>query len=116
MGFDFKEILIEWGLNPISIVAGAIGGLISVVMNEKEFSFRRAAAQVLSALAFSGYGTDWFISWLGWEEKLSYIGMVGLFLGLCGIALAKGIMLIGAQFEKDPLSFIKTKKDDSSNS
>lgn len=111
----FKEILLEWGINPISIVAGSIGGLIAVVMNESEFSFKRALAQILCALAFSGWGTDWLIIWLGWEEKISFIGMVGLFLGMCGIAIAKGFMLIGKQFEKDPLAFFKIKKNDTNN-
>lgn len=108
----FKEILLEWGVNPISIVAGAIGGLIAIVMNENEFSFRRALAQLLCALACSGWGTDWIINWLGWEEKISYIGLVGLFTGLCGISIAKGFMLIGKQFETNPLTYIKKQKND----
>ena len=107
----FKEILLEWGVNPISIVAGAIGGLIAVVMNENEFSFKKAIAQLLCALACSGWGTDWLISWLGWEEKISFIGLVGLFLGLCGISIAKGLMLIGKQFETNPLIHFKNKNN-----
>lgn len=106
----FKELLAEWGLNPISIFAGAIGGLIAIVMNEKEFSFKQAIAKMLCALACSGWGTDWVISWLNWEEKISYIGMTGLFLGLCGISIAKGFMLIGKQFEKNPLTFLNKKQ------
>lgn len=111
----FKETLLEWGLNPISIFAGAIGGLIAIVMNENEFSFKRAVAQLLCALACSGWGTDWLIVWLNWEEKISYIGMVGLFLGLCGISIAKGFMLIGKQFETNPLQYIKFKKNDTND-
>lgn len=107
-----KQLLIDWGLNPIAIVAGAISGLILVVMNENEFSFKRALAQILCALAASGYGTDWIINWLGWEEKVSYIGLVGLFLGLCGISIAKGLILVGKKFETDPFSFINKKGND----
>lgn len=107
-----KEIISELGAHPVATITGAIGTLVAIVMNDNEFSFKRALAQALSGIAFAGWGTDWLINWLGWEEKTSLIGLVGLILGLCGISIAKGFTNLGKSFEKDPLSLIKKNKND----
>lgn len=65
---NIKELLADWGINAIALVAAMIGGLLHVVMDENQFSYKSACAQILSATAFGGYGTEWLIKWLGWEE------------------------------------------------
>lgn len=111
-----KQIFSEWGINVVSLLAGMIGGVLHVVMDERTFSFKRALAQILAAMAFSGYGTEWLVHLLGWEDKVSVIGLIGLCLGICGIMLAKAVFGEGKKFEKNPLSYLKKiKSDDTDN-
>ena len=106
---DVKKFLSEIGINAIALLAGAIGGLIAVVMSEKQVSFRSALAQILCAVAFAGYGAERVVIWLDWQSNPSATGLLGLCLGLTGMQVARGISNWMRRFEKDPVSFIKNK-------
>lgn len=112
---NWREILTELGANPIGLVAGFVGGLIAVVMNEGEVSLKSGIAQVLSALAFSAYGTELIVDWLDLRKDVSTIGLMGLCLGLSGIFIAKGIMNIGKRFEHNPFDLLNKNKDGDTN-
>jgi hypothetical protein len=109
---DIKEKFSEWGINAIAATAALIGSFIHITMDEKQLSFRSALAQIISAFAFGGYGTEWFAKWLGFEEKASVCGLLGLCLGICGIYAARGVIKIGKRFESNPVKFIKNKGGD----
>lgn len=104
---DIQERLSEWGVNAIATVAGMIGGLITIALNEKGMSFKSAIAQMLCAMAFSAFGTELFAKWLHLDSMPSICGLLGLILGLCGMFLAKGVLKVGKKFEKNPGQFIK---------
>lgn len=105
-----KQTLAEWGINAVGLVAGLLGGVIAVVMNDKEIHFKSAIAQILSAVGFSAYGTEIVVGWLGWSEKVSTIGLLGMCLGLSGILFAKGVLKIASNFSDNPFSFINKNK------
>lgn len=104
---DIKDLLHEWGLNAYAALAGLIGGFIAITMDEKQVSFRSALTQVASALAFSGYGTEWLAKWWNLENNPSTCGLLGLCLGICGLYLSRGVLKVGKKFSKNPINFIK---------
>ena len=115
---DIKKLLADWGFNAVALVAGTIGSVVKLTLDDKEISFRSAIAQVSASMAFSGYGTEWLAKWFHLEANPSACGFLGLCLGICGLYVAKGVTKWGKKFEKDPESFIKTKgglKDDISD-
>lgn len=115
---NIQLVLAEWGINAIAMVAGTIGGYIILTLDNKEISFRNASCQIVSSMAFSGYGTEWLIKWFRLEPSPSATGFVGLCFGICGLYAAKGVIKWGQKFAKDPISFIKNKgglNNDNSN-
>ncbi len=106
---DIKKILSDWGVNAIALMAGTIGGLIAIVLSDQDISFRSAVAQILCAIAFSGYGAERVAIWLNWQNNPSACGLLGLCLGISGLLLARGVINMGKRFAKDPVKFIKTK-------
>lgn len=111
-----KQYLAEWGINAVGLVAGLLGGVIAVVMNDKEIHFKSAVFKILSAVGFSAYGTEIVVGWLDWQEKVSTIGLIGLCMGISGFLFAKGVIKIMQYFSENPLSLItKNKANDTDN-
>lgn len=107
---DIKSKLAEWGISAIALVAGLIGGFIAITMSEKETSFRNAVSQIITAAAFSGYGTEWVSKWFRLDFTPSIYGIIGLCLGICGMYVARGIIKIGKRFEANPTNILNKKK------
>lgn len=106
-----KEILSEWGVSAIALISSLIGGIVRVVLSDKEVNFKQSLFQVLASIGFGGYGTEWLINYFEIETSNSNIGLIGFILGLLGVYLAKGIMLIGTEIEANPLTILtKIKK------
>lgn len=116
---DLKELMEGFGVNPIGAVGGIIGGVITIVMNKDNKSWRMAVAQMLSAISFSSWGTEWVANlggkWLSLNETPSTYGLTGLCLGLCGMMLVRGVRSIGNSFEKNPFNFNNNKEKGNSN-
>jgi len=106
---DIKKQFAEWGINAIAAVAAFFGAIIYLTVSEKEFRFRESIGQVISALAFAGWGTEFVVKWLRQESSPSVCGLLGLAIGICGLFAAKGVIKLGKRFEADPAAFL-TKK------
>lgn len=111
---DIKQKLYEWGISAVALVAGATGAILNVTLNDKLTSFRSAFAQLIAGVVTSGYGSTVLVEWLH-IESTGTVGLIGLFLGLAGMYIARGIMRLGESFAKDPVDTIKAIKDLKSN-
>lgn len=114
---SIKELFSEIGLSLVAVIGGIGGSLLSIVMNDKQISFKGAIAQMISGIMFSGYGTEFLLKWLHLEEKSSLVGLLGFCLGMCGMMVAKGVLKIGKRFERNPTKFLNktTEIDDTDN-
>ncbi|MFT4062199.1 MAG: hypothetical protein QM642_07570 [Edaphocola sp.] len=104
-----KKGFSEWGVNAIAMLSGIVGSLISISVDEKEKSFRSAAAQLLCGAGFSGFGAEFLANWLKIADRPNVLGIIGLVLGIAGMYVAKGIIKMGKRFESNPTKFIKNK-------
>lgn len=107
---DIKQKLFEWGINAVALVAGTVGAIINVTLNDKLTSFRSAFAQMMAGIVCSGYGSTVLVDWLKITSP-GATGLTGLFLGLAGMYISRGIMRLGERFAKDPVETIKDIKN-----
>jgi len=87
-----------------SVVAGAIGGIVSLCYIEGLNMWGRLLAVVAGA-AVAGYGTPVLSSWLDMgpdaENALAFC------LGLTAMNIIPGLIRISESFKSDPLAFIR---------
>jgi hypothetical protein len=92
------------GLKFATLIAGAIGGVISLRYIEELTTFGRVMA-VLSGMAIAGYGTPALDSLLDLSSAMENVIAFGL--GLTAMNLIPGLLRISALFKEDPLGFIR---------
>lgn len=107
---DIKKELADFGINAVGMVGGIAGSFVKSVLDETEFSFRRAILNVIIAVPLSAYGTMAVALYFNISNRPEYLGVIGLALGLCGSYIGKGIMKLGKRFEKNPENYISVKK------
>lgn len=87
-----------------TLVAGAIGGLISLHHIEELSGWGRMLA-ILSGMAVAGYGTPVMDAWLDLSPSLE--NAVAFFLGLTAMNIIPGLLKVSELFRNDPLGFIR---------
>ena len=107
---DIKKELADFGINAVGMIGGISGSFVKSVLDETEFSFRRALLNVIIAVPLSAYGTMAVAFYFNIGNRPEYLGVIGLSLGMCGSYIGKGIMKLGKRFEKNPENYISVKK------
>lgn len=92
------------GIKYGSLVAGAIGGLISLYHIEELSGWGRLLA-ILSGMSVAGYGTPVIDAWLDLSPSME--NAVAFFLGLTAMNIIPGLLKISELFKNDPLAFIR---------
>lgn len=92
------------GLKYGSIIAGSVGGIISLKYIDGLNNFGRVLA-VLSGAAVAGYGTPVLDSFLQLGSDTE--NAIAFFFGLTAMNIIPGMIRISELFRSDPLGFIR---------
>jgi len=87
-----------------SVIAGAVGGIISLHYIEGLNVWGRVAA-VIAGAAVAGYGTPVMSGWLDLGPDAE--NALAFFLGLTAMNIVPGLIRISEHFKSDPLAFIR---------
>lgn len=87
-----------------SVIAGAVGGIISLHYIEGLNMWGRFLAVVAGA-AVAGYGTPVLSGWLNLGPDAE--NALAFFLGLTAMNVIPGLIRISEMFKSDPLGFIR---------
>ncbi len=87
-----------------SVIAGAVGGIISLHYIEGLNMWGRVLAVVAGA-AVAGYGTPVLSGWLSLGQDAE--NALAFFLGLTAMNVIPGLISVSEMFKSDPLGFIR---------
>jgi len=101
------------GIKYGSLIAGTIGGIISLKYIDGLNHFGRVLA-VLAGAAVAGYGTPILDGWLNLGGDTE--NAIAFFLGLTAMNIIPGLIRLSELFKSDPLGFIRRSPTDQSSS
>lgn len=92
------------GMKIGSLIAGAVGGIVSLRFIDDLTLWGRVLA-VFTGAAVAGYGTPIIVHWLALGPATE--NAVAFFLGLTAMNIIPGLIALSEMFKRDPLSFIR---------
>lgn len=101
------------GIKYGSLIAGTVGGIISLKYIDGLNNFGRVLA-VLAGASVAGYGTPVLDNWL--QLGADTESAVAFFLGLTAMNIIPGLIRLSELFKSDPLGFIRRNPIDRSSS
>lgn len=94
-----------FGVKIVTVIAGAIGGLISLKFVSDQLTWYGRILSVLAGAAMAGYGTPVLSRWLDMGADVE--NAFAFFLGLTAMQIIPGLIRLSEQFQSDPLGFIR---------
>lgn len=95
-----KEYLDHLGISTSALIAGLVGGLMSMSIMP-QLTFRRAITALIGGGACAAYLTPLAVEWLGLASRNLENGLA-FALGIGGMRIIGGILKLWSRFEKAP--------------
>ncbi len=95
-----KELFDHVGISASALIAGLVGGLMSLSMLP-QLTFRKAVAALIGGAACAAYLTPLAVEWLGLASRNLENGLA-FALGIGGMRIIGGILKLWSKFEAAP--------------
>lgn len=95
-----REILEHIGISTSALIAGLVGGLMSLSMLP-QLTFRKAVAALIGGAACAAYLTPLAVEWAGLSSRNLENGLA-FALGIGGMRIIGGILKLWSKFEAAP--------------